>query len=93
MGNDGKITSEFKMSMIGMVVGAILEGAGHSLTRLNEIGVFTGSISIVMGAIVQIITILGYTLSRTSLKKTLIQSDALKSIGLPKEVVPEKKTE
>lgn len=75
----GASTSEFKLTLVAMVVGFVLEAAAGVLHALQDAGntaPWIPAVLLVVGALLQIATALGYQKSRTLVKTTALAADA-----------------
>lgn len=68
---DGTQTSEFKLTVVAQVLGAILEAASVALHTLGDAGLGGSIVSValvVVGVLLQIATLMGYQKARTMVK-------------------------
>lgn len=75
----GGSTSEFKLALVGMILGALMDAAGGILHTLQDTGMTSPWFAIaiaVLGTITQVMALFGYTKSRTIIKAAIAASDA-----------------
>ncbi len=75
----GNTTSEFSLTRIALIVGALLETAAGVLHTLQDSGVaapWFPAVLAVLGALIQVAGLFGYVKSRTLVKAALAASDA-----------------
>lgn len=75
----GPATSEFKLTAVAVVIGAILEGVVGVLHSLQDAGMsapWIPAVLAIIGVVLQVATLLGYQKSRTLVKASLIAADA-----------------
>jgi hypothetical protein len=73
----GQSTSEFQLARLVIIIGAVLEGASVVLHQFQDAGIGTGWVPMALGAaggLLQIISLLGYTKSRTIVKVAQLQA-------------------
>lgn len=76
--SDGRTTSEYRLTVIAMTIGTILDGAAAVLHGLQDGGVSAPWFSIalaVLGTVTQVAALFGYQKSRTLLKAEAIRAD------------------
>jgi hypothetical protein len=74
----GPQTSEFKLTVVALIVGAILEGASAVLHGLQEAGTqapWIPGVLAVIGALLQVASIFGYQKGRAVVKSSMILSE------------------
>lgn len=74
----GHTTSEFKLTTAVVVIGAVLEGAAGVLHAIQGTvaAPWIPAVLAVIGVLLQIASVLGYTQSRAAVKTALIAADA-----------------
>lgn len=75
----GTSTSEFKLATLAVIIGTALQGVSGVLISLQEAGFAAPWIPVVLavvGVLLQIASVLGYTSSRAAVKTALIDAQA-----------------
>lgn len=72
----GTTTSEFKLATVVIILGTILEGAAAVLHGLEGVvaAPWIPAVLAVLGVLLQIASVLGYSSSRTAVKTALIEA-------------------
>lgn len=68
MATPGSSTSEFKLTQLAVGLGVVLEAAGGVLSHLDQGNKYVAIAVVLVGGLLQVLSVLGYTKSRTAVK-------------------------